>query len=78
MTTCNGYVSRDFYNLELRHHQMLNIAFIVFESNFVLIYGCKFTLFILICKHFATFFACLVEKLLKNLHFIQKIPIFVP
>ena len=46
MTTCNGYVSRDFYNLELRHHQMLNIAFIVFESNFVLIYGCKFTLFI--------------------------------
>jgi len=30
MTTCYGFVSRDFYNPELRHHQMLNIVAIAF------------------------------------------------
>ena len=27
--TCNGFVPRDYFNLELRHHQMLDITFIL-------------------------------------------------
>ena len=58
MTTCNGFVPRDCYCLELRHHQMLFIVVIVL-SSFVLIYGCKITCFLLICKLFCFFFIIL-------------------
>lgn len=29
LTECNGFVPRDYFNLELRHHQMLDITFIL-------------------------------------------------
>ena len=72
-TLIYGYVPRDFYNLELRHHQTLFIAFMCLV---LFIYGCKITLFLLICKLFRTFFCLLIEKVLKNLHFIAELSIF--
>ena len=29
LTECNGFVPRDYSNLELRHHQLLDITFIL-------------------------------------------------
>ena len=52
--------ARDYLNLELRHHQVL--LFILFILTVLLVYGCKVTHFLLICKLFGTFFYDLKQK----------------
>jgi hypothetical protein len=71
----NGFVPRDYFNLELRHHQMLFIVFIVL-SSFVFNLRMQNYEISLNLQIFCCFFCILLKKNNKSLHFMRIITIF--
>ncbi len=57
LLTTHGYVPRDYFNPELRHHQLSAILNILFDFSISsLHFVCKSKHFLLICKIFCFFF----------------------
>ena len=80
-TIYNGYVPRDYLNLELRHHQLLFIVFMLYLVLF-LIYGDKVTHNYLNLQIFSQLFLYFDRKSVILLsyykYWVQKLPKELP